>query len=39
MIALTQITNTDIFTFIPVLGFKLLSREVLFTKRKDNRNF
>ena len=39
MITLTQITNTDIFTFIPVLGFKLLSREVLFTNRKYNRNF
>ena len=33
-----QITNTEIFTFIPVLVFKLLSRKVLFINRKDNRN-
>ena len=38
MIALTQITNTEIFTFIAVLVFKLLSRKVLFINRKDNRN-
>ena len=38
MIASTQITNTEIFTFIAVLVFKLLSRKVLFIKRKDNRN-
>ena len=37
MIASTQITNTDIFTFIPVLVFKLLSRKVLFINRKGNR--
>ena len=30
MIALTQITNTDIFAFIAVLIFKLLCRKVLF---------
>ena len=30
MIASAQITNTEIFTFIAILDFKLLSREVLF---------
>ena len=30
MIALTQITNTEIFPFIAVLVFKLLSPKVLF---------
>ena len=39
MIASTQVTNTEIFTFIAVLVFKLLSREVLFINRKDNRNY
>ena len=38
VIALTQITNTEIFAFITVLVFELLSRKVLFTNRKDNRN-
>ena len=38
MIALTQITNTEIFALIAVLIFKLLSRNVLFINRKDNRN-
>ena len=38
MIASTQITNTADFAFIPVLVFKLLSRKVSFTSRKDNRN-
>ena len=38
MIASTQILNTKIFTFIGALVFKLLSRKVLFTDRKDNRN-
>ena len=38
MIASTQITNTEIFAFITVLVFKLLSRKVLFINRKDNRN-
>ena len=33
MIASTQITNTEIFAFIAVLVFKLLSRKVLFIKR------
>ena len=34
----TQKTNTEIFTFIAVLVFKLLSPKVLFINRKDNRN-
>ena len=38
MIASTQITNNEIFAFMAVLIFKLLSRKVLFTNRKDNRN-
>ena len=38
MIASTQVTNTEILTFIAVLVFKLLSRIVLFKDRKDNRN-
>ena len=39
MIASTQTTNTGgIFALISVLVFKLLSRKVLFTNRKDNRN-
>ena len=37
MIASTQI-NTAIFTFTPILLFKLLSHEVLFPNRKGNRN-
>ena len=37
MIALTQITNTEIFAFIAVLVFKLLSRKVLFIYRQDNK--
>ena len=36
MIASTQITNTEIFAFTAVMGFKLLSRIVLFINRKDN---
>ena len=36
MIASTHITNTEIFTFIGVLVFKLLSRKVLLISRKDN---
>ena len=39
MIASTQITNTEIFAFIAVLAFKLLSRNVFFINRKDNRNY
>ena len=38
MIVLTQITNTDIFASITVVVFKLRSRNLLFTNRKDNRN-
>ena len=38
MITLIQITNTEIFTFVAALAFKLMSRKVLFIKRKDNRN-
>ena len=37
MIASTPITNSEIFLFIAVLAFKLLSREVLFINRKDNK--
>ena len=39
MIASTQIANTEIFTFISVLVFKLLSRKILFINIKDNRNY
>ena len=38
MIVSPQITNTEIFAFIAVLVFKLLSRKVLFINRKNNRN-
>ena len=38
MIASTQITDNEIFTFIAVPVFKLLSRKVLFINKKDNRN-
>ena len=38
MIASTQITNTEMFAFIAVLVFKLLSRKPMFINRKDNRN-
>ena len=38
MLVSTQITSTEIFAFIAILGFKLLSRKVLFIKGKDNRN-
>ena len=37
MIALTQITNTEIFAFMTVIVFKLLSRKVLFINSKDNK--
>ena len=37
-ITLTQITNSEIFEFIAVLVFKLLSRKVLFINKKGNRN-
>ena len=38
MIALTQITNTEIFIFIAVIVFKLLSSEVLFINRTGDRD-
>ena len=38
MIGSTQVTNTEIYAFIAVLVFKLLSRKVLFRNRRDNRN-
>ena len=38
MITSIQITNTEIFAFIAVLVFELLSCKVLFINRKDNRN-
>ena len=37
MIASAQITNTEIFAFIGVLVFKLVSRKVLLLNRKENR--
>ena len=36
MIALTQRTNTEIFAFIDVVFFKLLSCKVLFMNKKEN---
>ena len=38
MIATTQITKAEIFAFIAVLVFKLLSLTVLLINRKDKRN-
>ena len=38
MIVSTQITKTELFTFIAALVFKLLSLKVLFINKKDNRN-
>ena len=38
MIASTQITKTEIFSFMIVIVFELLSRNVLFTNRKYNIN-
>ena len=38
MIASTELTNTEIFAFIAILVLNLLSRKVLFTKRKERRN-
>ena len=38
MMTLTQITNTEIFAFIAVLVFKLLSHKVLLIDGKDNTN-
>ena len=39
IMALTQITITKIFAFKAVVVFKLLNHEVLFTNRKDSRNY
>ena len=39
MIASTQMTNTEIFSFIVVLIFKLLSRKFLFLNGKSNVNY
>ena len=39
MIASTQITDTEIFSLIALLVFKLLSRKVLFINIKDNKNY
>ena len=39
MIASTQMTNTEIFAFIAVLIFKLLSRKFLFLNEKSNVNY
>ena len=38
MIASAQVTNTEIFTFIAVLAFKLLSRKVLFINKQSKGN-
>ena len=38
MIVSTQRINTEIFAFIAVLIFKLLSRKILPINKKDNRN-
>ena len=38
VIALAQITNTEIFPFKAVVVFNLLNHEVLFTNRKDSGN-
>ena len=38
MIASTQIINMEVFAFIVVLVFKLLSGKALLISRKDNRN-
>ena len=37
MIASRQITNSEFFTFIAVLVFKLLIRKVLFINKKSNK--
>ena len=38
MIASAQIINTEIFAFIAILSFRLLSRKVLFINTKYSRN-
>ena len=37
MMASTQITSTEIFAFITVLVFTLLSRKIVFINRKKNK--
>ena len=39
MIAVALTTNTEVFAFITVLVFKLLSPKVLFINRRDKRNY
>ena len=39
MIASIEIKNTEIFEFIAVQVFQLMSHKVLFINRKDNRNY
>ena len=39
MIPSTQIINTEMFAFIAVVAFRLLSNKLLFVNRKDNRNY
>ena len=39
MIPSTQIINTEMFAFIAVVAFRLLSNKILFVNRKDNRNY
>ena len=39
VISPTQIKNNEMFEFIAVLVFELLSCKVLFISRKDNRNY
>ena len=36
MIASRQLTNTEIFAFVAILVFKLLSHKVLFINSKDS---
>ena len=38
MIDSAQVRNSEIFAFIAILVFKLLSRKVLFINREDNRD-
>ena len=37
MIASTEITNTDIFAFIAVLGFTSLSRKVFYKQKRQKK--
>ena len=38
MVVSTQMTNIEIFAFLAILVFKILSLKVLFINRKVNRN-